>query len=199
MKIYRCVKTDLLTQGYGVDKTKPELIPLYNSLGFKGHEGFDFAVDCKDRSVQHGGQCEQVYCDLDIKAKVTEIQKSDEYGFGVVAVSEDLDGIFQHLWWHFDVISPDIKVGTIIESGDLLGTAGNTGRSTGAHLHRELRPMAKDTYGNLYKSQINNGYGGAVDIAPYFENVFILEKKERLIQTLTLLQKLVTLLKEFLK
>ena len=199
MKIYRPVKTAILTQGFGASKTKPELISLYNSLGRKAHDGFDWAVVCKDNQVKHGGQCEAIYCDLDCKATITEIQESDEFGFGIVAVSEDKDGIFQHLWWHLDDIADNLKVGKVLESGDYLGIAGNTGRSTGAHLHRELRPMSRDTYGNLYKTQINNEYKGAVDIEPYFENKFVLDVIKDLQAQLGIIQQLIDLFWKLIK
>src|SRR5258708_2317229 len=111
MKIYRPVKSNLLSQGFGVGQTKAELIPMYNSLGLKAHEGFDWVVECVDRTVKHGGQCEQVYCDLDGRATIIIIQKSDEFGYGILARSEDQDGIFDHFWGHFDIINPDLKVG----------------------------------------------------------------------------------------
>lgn len=195
MKIYRAVKFNILTQGFGVKGTKPELIPLYNSLGFNAHEGFDWAVNCKDHTVKHGGQCEQVYYDLDIKGTIIGIQKSDEFGFGITARTEDKDGIFEHLWWHFDTINPDLKVGTILESGDLLGVAGNTGRTTGAHLHREMRIMGKDTYGNYYKKEPNNGYKSCIDMTPYFENQFILDVINNLVAQIGIWQKIINVFK----
>lgn len=199
MKILRCVKSNILTQGFGIDKTKPGLISLYNSLGLISHEGQDWAVVCQDNSLKVGGNCEKVYCDLDCKATITEIHKSEEYGLGIVALTEDKDGIFQHLWWHFDSISDILKVGSVLESGTYLGVAGNTGRSTGAHVHRALRPMARDTYGNLYKTQPENGYKGFVDPSPYFENIFVLDKLENLKAQVGILQKLLDLLKLMLK
>lgn len=198
MKIYRAVRTNILTQGFGLEQTKKELIPLYNSLGYAAHEGFDWAVACQDRSVKHGGQCESVYCDLDVKAVITTILTSEDMGFGIVARTEDKDGIFEHLWWHFDVINPDLKVGSVIESGDLLGVAGNTGRTTGAHLHRELRALGRDHYGNYYKVLANNGYKGAIDMTPYFEDAFVLDVITSLKQKLSLLQKMLELVTKLL-
>ncbi len=195
MRIYRCVKTNLLTQGYGVKNTQASLIPLYNSLGLAGHEGYDLAVVCKNNQVKHGGQCEQVYFDLDIKATITTIQKDENYGYGIVARSEDKDGIFDHIWWHFDVISPNLTVGTVLETGDVLGTAGNTGRSTGAHLHRELRPFGRDNKGNYYKLQPNNGYKNAIDLAPYFDDRFVLDVLSNLKEQVSILQRLINLFK----
>lgn len=40
---------------------------------------------------------------------------------------------------HLDSISPGIQVGSIVEAGQIVGTTGNTGISTGPHLHHEVR------------------------------------------------------------
>lgn len=42
-------------------------------------------------------------------------------------------------YWHLSQI--DVAVGQAVEAGSLLGRAGNTGLSTGAHLHWEMRVM----------------------------------------------------------
>lgn len=196
MRIFRCIATNQLNQGFGAENTSPSSMKIYTDLGHLGHEGWDWGVKCVDFNVMHGGQCEQIYCDLDGSAVITEIQKDDNLGFGIVARSEDADGIFQHLWWHFDLINPDLKVGGVIESGDLLGTAGRTGRASGDHVHRELRPMARDTYGNVYKTQINNGYGGAVSMTPYFTNIFIIDYMDGQKKTISLLTQLINLYKQ---
>ncbi len=40
-------------------------------------------------------------------------------------------------YWHLEEIA--VRVGDAVEAGDLLGTVGSTGLSTGAHLHWEMR------------------------------------------------------------
>jgi murein DD-endopeptidase MepM/ murein hydrolase activator NlpD len=42
-------------------------------------------------------------------------------------------------YWHLSQI--DVTVGQHLDRGDLLGHVGNTGLSTGAHLHWELRVL----------------------------------------------------------
>lgn len=198
MKIYRCVQVNQLNQGFGVENTPPNLLPTYTALGFKGHTGWDWGVRCKDFNVEHGGKCDPVYYDLDVKGVVTSIQQSDAFGFGVVVRTEDSDGAYEHLWWHFDVLNPAIQIGKVLESADPLGISGRTGKATGDHVHRELRPLIKDSLGNYSKSQINNGYGGAVSPQPFFINQFVVDVVNQLEVKVGLLQKLIALVKQLL-
>lgn len=198
-KIYRAIKTNILVQGFGLANTVPSVLSVYQSLGLKGHEGWDWGVQCKNTAVKTGGMCEPAFCDVDVAVKITEIDNTDvNYGFGVVGISEDKDGIIQHMWWHLDSIAPGLKVGDTLTTGQMIGITGNTGRSTGPHLHRQIRPMARDSYGNLYKTQINNGYQGAIDMTPYFEDQFVIDVMNKLEAEVGILQKLVNLFKQLM-
>lgn len=57
-------------------------------------------------------------------------------GYGNVVVIRDKNGN-THLYAHLDSIG--VKVGDIVLAGDIIGTQGTTGRSTGSHLHYEVR------------------------------------------------------------
>jgi hypothetical protein len=184
MKIYRCVKSNIVTQKFGEKNTSPELLPLYKSFNLKGHDGWDYIVSCQDRSIKTGGQCEPVFCDIDGYATITYIQKDIKAGFGINAV--DQDGIHRHCWWHFDSINPELKVGDRIEGGTLLGISGNTGYSTGAHLHRGLYEYGQE----------GNGYNGAIDIEPYYQPIFVKDFIDTLKTQISLLQKLLEALKQ---
>ena len=179
IKIYRAVKTNLKTQGFGVAGTSPNLLSLYQSMGLSGHDGYDWGVSCKDNNIQIGGQCEQIYCDLADGATITYIQKDIKNGFGIIAIDKDGD---KHLWWHFDSINPSLVVGSRIESGDVLGVAGNTGTSTGAHLHRGYY---------RYDEPYENGEHGATDPGPYFQNIFILDLINGLTTEISLFKKII--------
>jgi hypothetical protein len=178
-KVYRPCKTDLIRQTFGLKGTAPSMLPLYNSIGYKAHSGFDFQVNCKDTQVKHGGQCEQLYCNVigSGDLTVTYVQKDDDKGYGVIAVDEQWN---KFLWWHFDIIDPLVYVGRKLKLGDLLGTAGNTGLSTGAHIHLEYHP---------YNEDVNNGYFGAEDFEPYYDNRFCVDIKTQIV----ILQKLIEL------
>lgn len=175
----------MITQGFGKDKTVPALLPIYQSMGLLGHDGTDFMVKCENSLAKTGGQCEMVYCDLEDGATITYIQKDVKSGYGIIAIDKDGD---KHLWWHLDSINPVLGVGQRIESGTLLGQAGNTGQSTGAHLHRAYY---------RYDENYNNGYHGATDMTPYFVNIFILDVISNLQGQISILQKIINFFKKW--
>jgi LysM repeat protein len=57
-------------------------------------------------------------------------------GFGYYVVIRHSDGA-QTLYAHMSQV--DVKVGQSVEQGETIGISGNTGRSTGPHLHFEIR------------------------------------------------------------
>jgi len=60
----------------------------------------------------------------------------DGYGYGNRVMLDHGNG-YQTLYAHLSVIQ--VKVGQRVNRGDVLGQMGNTGRSTGTHLHFEIR------------------------------------------------------------
>lgn len=182
MKIYRPIKTNLIVQGFGRSNTSPSLIPLYESLGLKGHDGIDFAVQCKDHQAIHGGQCESVFQNVAEDLIITYVQRDDKNGWGVNAVT--LDGNYRFCWWHEDSFDPLVFVGQKLKFGDLIGIAGNTGKSTGAHLHFGFYP---------YWSQ-QNEYGGADDPMPFYDNRFCVD----IASQVNIIQKMIETIKNIL-
>ncbi len=74
-----------------------------------------------------------------------------EGGYGNKVEIEYWDGTVS---WYAHMNSISVSVGQSVESGDLVGRSGNTGHSTGPHLHLEIHP----------------GGGGAVDPAPWLSS-----------------------------
>jgi murein DD-endopeptidase MepM/ murein hydrolase activator NlpD len=74
-----------------------------------------------------------------------------EGGYGNKVEVEYWDGTVS-VYGHMNTIG--VSVGDTVAPGDLVGTSGNTGHSTGPHLHLEIHP---------------NG-GAAIDPAPWLEN-----------------------------
>lgn len=67
---------------------------------------------------------------------IVRVKSYDRYGYGyfyVVRHKNGLETVYGHLSKHV------AEVGDEVKAGDLLGLGGTTGRSTGPHLHYELR------------------------------------------------------------
>jgi murein DD-endopeptidase MepM/ murein hydrolase activator NlpD len=67
---------------------------------------------------------------------IIRVKGYDRYGYGyyyVVRHKNGLETLYGHLSKHV------MEVGDEVQAGDLLGKGGSTGRSTGPHLHYELR------------------------------------------------------------
>ena len=187
MKIYSPVSKPLIRQGFGKENTNASVMHIYQSLGLLGHDGWDFMVNCKDSQVKHGGQCQPIYYSMDGYGTISYIQKDDAHGWGINAIDED--GIHKYCWWHFDIINPDLKVGDRIEGGDYLGGAGNTGYSTGAHLHFGLYEYGLE----------DNGYKGAIDPTPFYVPIFVNDFIDGLKAQISIIKKILEVIKSLLK
>lgn len=86
------------------------------------HSGMDIAGEMGD----------PVYSALD--GKVKECRYDGSYGNKILLQHEDgIETIYGHL------SKFEVKVGDEIKKGQLIGRVGSTGRSTGPHLHFEVR------------------------------------------------------------
>ena len=188
MKIYCPLKNSIITQGFGIEKTKPELIPLYNSIGLKAHNGFDYSA--KD------GQ--PIYFDVSCKGKVNYLSSDINLGYGIEILTQDKDGTFKHRYWHLK--SMVVKVGQEVESGNLIGYADNTGKyTTGTHLHRDLKRCVIIKNGVIETLNKDNGYFGAIDITPFYYPVFVLDYIKLIEGQISFLQKIIDFWKEVFK
>jgi len=143
---------------------------MYTDLGLKGHNGIDFAckIGTKIIAVADG---EVSYCGGD----------SIE-GIGVVIIHKFPEGDFKSIYWHLSSFS--VKLGDKIKAGQQIALSGNTGRSTGPHLHFGFKPITLgENKWTWWNTEQKNGYAGAIDPFPYFEeSPTILKIKE--LQTL---------------
>lgn len=188
MIIFRAVKSNLQTQGFGPSGTKPSAMAIYKAYGLLAHNGWDWICF-------HG---EKVYFDCSGKGTVEKIEKDETGGIGVCVITNDADGDFRHIYWHFLEGGIKVQAGQEIETGDLLGLGDNTGTSTGDHLHRGMKGVRKDLYGNWISDDYSNGYKGALDIAPYFQNIFVLDYLAIQEETISVLKKMIELVKKLL-
>ncbi len=189
MIIYRAIKRNWRTQGFGKEGTVPRMIEFYKKLGLKDgfHNGWDWSLD----------NGTPVYWDCDINGLVIDTHIDGSGGLGVKVITQDKDGNFKHLFWHCQGFA--CKPGDVLKSGDLIGWGDNTGRSTGSHLHRGLKPVYLDNNGNWKNKYPNNGYFGAIDIKPYFKNIYIKGLIINLVSQINILKKLVGLFKQLIK
>ncbi|MBD5203546.1 MAG: M23 family metallopeptidase [Bacteroidales bacterium] len=104
-----------MSSGYGYRRD-----PLYGSVKF--HEGLDFAADTGT----------PVYATADGKVEVADRQK--EYG-NCVEIAHGYNYMTRYA--HLSEIL--VQEGQAVKRGELIGRVGSTGKSTGPHLHYEVR------------------------------------------------------------
>lgn len=70
-------------------------------------------------------------------------------GFGWVVLVKDRNG-YVHMYAHLAKESLKVKVDDHVVTGQVLGVMGSTGKSTGKHLHYEVRRKSSPSYGFNY-------------------------------------------------
>ena len=123
-----------INPGYSKDET-----------GRRYHEGLDLVpVNRKDWELF-------TPCD----GRVTWAGWGDTYGFNIIIFNEFMGLSFRYC--HLD--SMDVKANDLVRTGEKIGTAGNSGKSTAAHLHMNVVPMREPNS----KEFAGNGFNGRVD------------------------------------
>jgi LysM repeat protein len=99
--------------------------------------GFDYAPNANHWGIDvAGNDGEGVYS---TDAGVVVYAGWNNYGYGNM-IMVDHGNNFQSLYAHLSGIS--VQCGQSVGQGDLIGAIGNTGRSTGSHLHFEIRAIS---------------------------------------------------------
>ena len=151
-----------LTQAYGIDLVGGD---FYAKVGLKkGHNGWDLSAPLNTEVFS-------------VMAGTAYIEDTGGYGKNVRVRSRTLalEAVYAHLSGFRVTNGQDVKV------GDCVGLSGNTGLSTGPHLHFGIRPTAYiDETSSHHYPLYDNGYWGYVDPAPYFQDdVFALPVDKR--------------------
>jgi len=162
LKLKRPLKEWYVTQKFGNKNAE-----LY---GNAGHNGIDLRAS-------HGTP---IYASHDGFASY---QVDGGGGHGVVIITDkeyeygNSQCFFKTIYWHMvdPLKEPKYKspiadkTGFIpVKTGDLIGYADNTGKSTGSHLHFGLKPVVKgENWGTWFNLEQNNTYFGAIDPEPY--------------------------------
>ena len=128
---------------------------IYKRFGMKGHNGIDYRVRFWDSPLGHR------YIVAAKDGKVIEVKDEGKAGYGkYVRLEHDLDGngneqtIYGHLSKQF------VKVGDRVKQGQRIGLSGNTGFSTGPHLHFGLREKG-------WKKEYPGDFKGYSDPMPF--------------------------------
>jgi murein DD-endopeptidase MepM/ murein hydrolase activator NlpD len=115
-----------ISQPYGANK------PKYQKLGLPmGHEGIDFAcpVGTPIRAAADG--------------RIVTLQRdaSARHPYGIyLRIKHTHDWQYWiTVYGHLNEIAPDLRVGTEVKRGQVIAFSGNTGNSTGPHLHLSVR------------------------------------------------------------
>lgn len=138
MPLKSSYKTNKLTQAFGA---------YYSKYGY--HLGIDLGTSGNNSSTVH------TICDGTVY-KVLSANKSGGWGNFVLVQHKTADGkIFYSGYGHMKNNSIVVREGQALKSGDKIGTMGDTGYSSGPHLHLLV------ISGKITKSTIPQGYSGS--------------------------------------
>lgn len=146
----------LMSQKFGEN-----LVAFYKADGNKGHSGVDWAMPIGVPILSA--------CDGQVIFISTDIHR----GIGVTVLSDEIfkwngkDCKLSTLYWHLKDKSVRVKVGDKVKVGQKLGLSGNTGRTTGPHLHFSVAPLSPD--GLRKELAPNNGFNACIDPLPYLD------------------------------
>lgn len=131
-----------ITQRFGANPADYEQF-IVGGVPLLGHNGIDFAtpVGVSVRAVDDG-----------VVSKIAD----DAGGYGLHMVVDHDWG--QSLYAHLSEPAQFGEFGQHVERGDIIAKSGNSGNSTGPHLHFAIRPRG---------ANIADGWGGYVDPLPY--------------------------------
>jgi len=135
--IYPFLENKSVTQEFGANPSN------YTSYGLKGHEGVDFA--CSEGT--------QLLASIDGEVR---IKNQGVYGHHIYIKNNKYEILYAHC------SSMLVRNGDKIKQGTPIALSGNTGRSSGAHLHYGIREME----GSGYKNHAN-GYFGYINPRDY--------------------------------
>lgn len=130
-----------VTFSFGELPTNQDLLQSYKNWGIKGHAGIDFGMPANSKILACA------------PGQVVRAETDPNLGNYIVIKHSWGESTYAHLNQF------EVKVGDKIKSGKLIGLSGDTGTTTGPHLHFAIKPKNPDT---------TNGYLGYIDPKPFF-------------------------------
>lgn len=127
---------------------------VYSRFNMKGHNGVDFALPVGTKLL------------FGCRIRLTDI-RVDQKGFGMMVrgICDGIDEDYELTWAHLSEFDKSIAPGMTFEKQDGPGLSGNTGFSSGPHLHFQVRVLGN---GGIVKNY-DNGFKGAIDPLPLFD------------------------------
>ena len=184
MQIFKAVNQKYLGQGFDYH---PAMKKFYEDLGMNAHGGYDYSCNIGT----------PIYWNCDLQGEVIYNEVDGGGGLGCSVLAKYEDRVFKFRFWHFSKFGS--FQGEMLKKGMLIGWSGNTGKSTGPHLHfdvKELIPSANGKYaglGDRYDQKYpNNGTFGTIRIEEFMKDIFVFD-------TLTITEKINRLLIRLVK
>ena len=131
---------------------------------YDGHKGIDFGLNYETVLAAADGTVTNVEWDSDT---------SRLFGLGLfVRIAHTVNGV-NYFTYYGHMSAVGVSVGDQVSAGQVIGTSGNTGSSTGAHLHFEIRD-ANEFAGELADICDSSNPGTPLE-APQVGDVFIVD------------------------
>lgn len=140
--------SDIFQGDYPVSQRYGQNPDYYKQFGLAGHEGVDYATPVGVT----------ILCPFEEGVVLRDVDdpKSGAYGEYVVV----WDKVQKCAVWYCHLSQNNVTVGQVVKRGQALGSTGNTGNSSGPHLHANF--VETDDQGN--RLNMSNGYQGFLNI-----------------------------------
>lgn len=130
-----------VTFAFGEFPSRQDLQQWYVQIGLKGHAGIDFGMPLDSNILACA------------PGEVVKAETDPNFGNFIKIKHSWGESTYAHL------NQIQVKVGDKVKTGKLIGLSGDTGTTTGPHLHFAICPKNPDTA---------NGYLGYIDPKPFF-------------------------------
>jgi murein DD-endopeptidase MepM/ murein hydrolase activator NlpD len=131
----------------------------YAQFGYAGHEGVDIVAVTSDKTI-HCVEDGIVFKDID---QVGADPPNKDYGIFVIVYNQ----LRRRKWLYAHMSEDFVFINQPLKRGEPIGIMGNTGNTTGSHLHLSVRNT--DSAGNIVN--LGNGFKGNIDPLPVLDQL----------------------------